>query len=92
MMNPNDSDCVRMYAQGAYAQMAATWTEAARPFMLLRPSMVPDGNKWSALYGDNIQQGVCGFGDTPEKAALDFDRNWHQQKLDPNEINWNFVS
>lgn len=54
--------------------------QRGRPFMLLRPKMYPDGNKWCALYGDNLQDGVCGFGDTPDLAAADFDRNWTQQR------------
>lgn len=52
-----------------------------RPFMLLRPRMYPDGNQWCALYGENIQEGVCGFGDTPELASYDFDKSWYGQKL-----------
>lgn len=28
-----------------------------------------DGNKWCYLYGDNIQEGICGFGDTIYQAA-----------------------
>jgi hypothetical protein len=54
--------------------------ERLRPFMLLRPRMFPDGNAWCALYGDNLQEGVAGFGDTPHAAANDFDRNWYYGK------------
>ena len=54
--------------------------EMVRPSVLFRPSCVPDGNKWSALYGENLMEGVCGFGDTPEKAMRDFDNNWWKQK------------
>lgn len=61
------------------AQMAEI--ERARPFMLLRPPVYPDGNMWCALYGDNLQEGVAGFGETPEKAAADFDNNWRTQTL-----------
>jgi len=50
--------------------------EMRRPFYMLRPTVFLDGNMWCALYGDNIQDGVAGFGVSPEKAALDFDRNW----------------
>lgn len=50
--------------------------ELRRPFMALRPAMYPDGNQWCALYGENLQEGVCGFGDTPELAAIDFDNAW----------------
>lgn len=50
--------------------------ERKRPFMLLKPRIFMDGNKWCALYGENLQDGVAGFGDTPELAAKDFDMNW----------------
>ena len=55
--------------------------EMQRPFYLLKPKLYPDGNMWCCLYGDDLQNGVCGFGDTPEKAAIDFDINWKNQKL-----------
>lgn len=58
--------------------------ERSRPFMLLRPRMFPDGNMWCALYGDNLQEGVAGFGETPEKAAVDFDIQWLNAKVGPN--------
>ncbi len=50
--------------------------ENARPCVLLRPKISIDGNQWCALYGDNLQDGVAGFGDSPAKAMQDFDRNW----------------
>lgn len=31
-----------------------------------------DGNMWCYLYGNNIQDGVCGFGKTILEAAIDF--------------------
>ena len=34
-----------------------------------------DGNQWCFLYGNNIQDGICGFGKTIFKAALDFYTN-----------------
>lgn len=51
-----------------------------RPFVLLRPAMFPDGNQWCALYGESLQEGVAGFGDTPEKAAIAFDLAWLNAK------------
>ena len=38
------------------------------PFTLLKPKMFLDGDKWCALYGENIQDGVCGFGKSPAEA------------------------
>ena len=56
--------------------------ELQRPSAVFRPSVFPDGNMWCALYGANLMEGVCGFGETPEAACADFDNNWRSQKLD----------
>lgn len=50
--------------------------EKCRPFMLLRPRIYLDGNQWCVLYGENIQEGVCAFGDTPDDASRKFDLVW----------------
>ena len=31
-----------------------------------------DGNSWCVLYGEDIQSGVCGFGDSPSLAMIAF--------------------
>jgi len=62
-------------------QQVITEAERQRPFMLLRPRIYPDGNKWCALYGEDLQCGVAGLGDTPEEAARDFDKNWGEQTV-----------
>ena len=62
----------------------STELERSRPFMLLRPRVFPAGNQWCALYGSNLQEGVAGFGDTPAKAAVDFDVQWLNAKVGPN--------
>lgn len=41
---------------------------------LLGLAPYPDGNAWCVLWGANLQEGVCGFGDTPYKAVLDFNK------------------
>lgn len=30
-----------------------------------------DGNKWCALLGEDLQEGLAGFGDTPSEALRD---------------------
>jgi hypothetical protein len=52
--------------------------ESVRPSVMMRPKISVDGNQWSALYGDNLQDGVTGFGDSPANAMQDFDNNWIQ--------------
>lgn len=55
----------------------SAWSEAAwehqRPSVLFRPVLSADGMMWCALLGENLQEGVAGFGDTPAAAMLAFD-------------------
>ena len=39
------------------------------------PKPYKDGNQWCILKGDNIQEGIVGFGTTQEDALVDFIRN-----------------
>ena len=50
--------------------------EERRPFLQLRPRLFIDGDQWCALYGENLQDGVAGFGTSPEYAAWDFDKQF----------------
>jgi hypothetical protein len=50
-----------------------------RIFILLRPKVFLDGNQWCCLYGDDIQSGVCGFGDSPDKASWAFEKAWYEE-------------
>jgi len=50
--------------------------EQQRPAILLKPSISIDGNQWCVLYGEDLQSGVAGFGDSPYDAMLDFDKNF----------------
>lgn len=38
-----------------------------------------DGNMWCWLHGENLQDGVAGFGKSPYLAALDFNKNFHKE-------------
>ena len=62
------------------------WQQAAaaheRPCVLWKPRLFIDGNQWCALFGENIQEGVVGFGDSPEEAMWAFDAVW-RKKLEP---------
>lgn len=57
--------------------------EAGRAAFLRRPSVMlgarvfRDGNSWCCLYGENIQEGVAGFGDSPDEACRAFDVSWY---------------
>jgi hypothetical protein len=39
-----------------------------------------DGDSWCVLLGKDIQSGICGFGETPLKAILDFNNNFLYKK------------
>ena len=50
--------------------------ERERPSVIWNPKLSKDGNQWCALYGENLQEGVAGFGDSPDKAMRSFDAAW----------------
>ena len=52
------------------------------PSTLFRPKIYMDGNQWCALYGENLQDGVAGFGKSPADAMANFDANW-DKKITP---------
>lgn len=81
MMNEpfGDWSYQREHFQAATWEVANQWT---RPAVLYRPRVYIDGDKWCALYGKNLQDGVAGFGDSPALALEDFDRQW-TTKLSP---------
>lgn len=60
----------------------ACQAEIARqaPHVLMRPALFADGTAWCALYGENLQVGVSGFGDTPAEAMAAFDKAWREQR------------
>ena len=47
-------------------------------FAILKPKIYKDGNAWCVLLGDNIQEGICGFGETPYKAILEFNKAFNE--------------
>ena len=79
-MNDTDSN-LAMNAICHWAEMAGqvaieTVRQYERPSVLYKPKISLDGNQWCALYGENLQEGVAGFGNSPADAMWDFDRNW----------------
>lgn len=50
-----------------------------RPSVQYKPKLRKDGDRWCALYGDNIQEGCVGFGDTPQEAMSNFNDNWKEE-------------
>lgn len=60
-------------ASASIQEAASCYTDASA---IYRPALSIDGNQWCALYGDNLQDGVAGFGNSPADAMRDFNRAW----------------
>lgn len=57
--------------------MKDDWEPFHRTFV---PTLTLDGNKWCALYGENPQTGISGFGPSPVQAIRAFDIAFHQPR------------
>lgn len=89
MMNASDSGHASSAICFAADKIKEAWQQAAydvvRPSVLWKPRVYIDGSQWCALYGENLQDGVAGFGDSPASAMYDFDRAWHTKLSLPQE-------
>lgn len=65
------------YAERAFAAVQQAAASHEEPSAIYRPKISKDGNAWCALYGEDLQNGVAGFGDSPALAMADFDKNWY---------------
>lgn len=50
--------------------------EYVRPSILFKPDLSLDGDSWCALFGKDLQVGVCAFGSSPDEAMRNFDKAW----------------
>jgi len=86
-MSWNEIDQANLNAVGklyeANAMRFGTAQEAdyfeSRPSTRYKPKLSIDGNQWCALFGQNLQDGVAGFGDSPDEAYKDFDKKWFEK-------------
>lgn len=46
-------------------------------FATLKPKVYRDGNQYCVLLGEDIMNGIAGFGDTIYLAILDFNKQFH---------------
>lgn len=61
-------------------RMRVAANEHCRPSALFKPAVSRDGDQWCALYGENLMEGVAGFGDTPNQACVNFDIAWLNER------------
>lgn len=50
--------------------------DALRPCRRFKPRLFIEGDQWCALLGENVQDGVAGFGTSPDEAMAAFDTEW----------------
>jgi len=69
----------RLYGdlQHEATMIALNQTAEYNLFATLKPSIFKDGNQWRVLLGKDLMEGVCGFGNTPYLAILDFNKAFH---------------
>lgn len=81
MLTREDSNMAASAICYAADMAKASWQEAAwetmRPCVIFKPVLSKDGNMWCALFGDNLQEGVAGFGESPRAAMYAFDLAWN---------------
>ena len=89
MLNDKDSDMLRNQlsneASREHQQKISYIVEKRECVLISSLGLKPckDGDQWCFLFGDNLQEGVCGFGDTPYKAMIDFNKNFESETISP---------
>lgn len=64
---------IRQRIDDCTVELARAWQA---PHLIYKATLTKDGDQWCWLYGENLQEGIAGFGDTPARAAVEFDRAW----------------
>ncbi len=60
-------------------ECVATEKDEMNLVVMFKPKLSIDGDQYCWLLGDNLQDGVAGFGESPYLAALDFNANFHKK-------------
>lgn len=73
-----------LYANAAECLGIETEAAARRLYWAVVYGLAPfkDGDKWCVLLGEDIQSGICGFGNTPEKAISAFEVSMRRSSHD----------
>jgi hypothetical protein len=58
---------------------AAIQAEEYTLIATLKPRIFVDGDQWCVLWGENLQDGIAGFGESPTLAVYDFNKAWHKK-------------
>jgi hypothetical protein len=74
-----DTSFIQDQIRSGILEQASEW---GRPCAVFKPTLSRDGNQWCALLGDNLHEGLAGFGDTPAAAMSAFDKAFYTEKLE----------
>jgi len=78
-------DTTKDYATSDINYQTAQEENEFKLFQMLKPSLTMDGNQWCVLYGEDLQVGIAGFGDSPHLAIMDFTSQWYKSIKDNDE-------
>jgi len=53
--------------------------EMTRPSVVYKPTIGADGDMWCVLLGDDLVNGIAGFGKTVAEAMIEFDQAFYKQ-------------
>lgn len=62
--------------RNAMQDIASAYTD---PHVVMRPKLSIEGDQWCALYGEDLMNGVVGFGASPYEAMAAFNRAWWEK-------------
>ena len=74
----NQGDSNRITAECVDAIQRVSY-EYMRPSVIFCPRIYQDGNQWCCLLGENLQEGIAAFGNTPDEATRNFDLVWRKE-------------
>jgi len=77
MLNQGDNNRITAEAVDAIQRVSY---EYMRPSVIFRPKIYQDGNQFCCLLGENIQEGITAFGNTPDEATRNFDNCWYKEE------------
>lgn len=66
--------------QVLFDECIAAAREPGRPVVVFKPALSKDGDKWCYLLGENLMEGIAGFGSTVSEAATAFDQAFYSER------------
>lgn len=66
-------------ALGQSVKNIAVETEEYNLFSILKPKLFIKENQWCCLYGNDIETGIAGFGESPYASILNWSKQWYKK-------------